>query len=206
MTETVLWIFFIFSAVVLHEVAHGLAAYFLGDPTAKSAGRLSLNPLKHIDLFWTVLLPAALYFSTQGKLVFGMAKPVPVNFNRLRHPRRDTILVALAGPVTNLLLAALLSFVWGHYGSTFALYGAYLNLGLGVFNLIPVPPMDGSRVFSVLLPERAGAAFLSMDRWGFLIVIFMHMTGILFKILVPMINFFCNLLHIPPFNLDAQGF
>ena len=205
MTETVLWIFFIFTAVVLHEIAHGLMAYSLGDPTAKFAGRLSLNPLKHIDLFWTVILPVVLYLSTHGKLVFGMAKPVPVNFSRLRSPRRDTVLVALAGPAANLAIAAFLSFIWVRLGSTFALYGAYLNLGLGLFNLIPIPPLDGSRVAAVLMPERVSSAFLSIERWGFLMIIFLHMTGVLFKILVPMIDFFCNLLHIPSLNLETQG-
>ena len=197
MIETVSWIFFIFAAVVFHEVSHGLMAYVLGDSTAKSAGRLSLNPLKHIDPFWTVILPAVLYFSTHGKLVFGMAKPVPVNFARLRHPRRDAVLVALAGPGVNLLLAAILSLIWSRSGSTFALYGAYLNLGLGLFNLIPIPPLDGSRIAAALMPRRMSSMFLSIERWGFIIIVFLHMMGILFKILMPAIDFFCKLYRIP---------
>lgn len=202
MTETVLWIFFIFTAVVLHEIAHGLTAYLLGDPTAKFAGRLSINPLKHIDPFWTVILPVTLFLTTHGKLVFGMAKPVPVNFSRLRSPRRDTVLVALAGPLMNLLIAAGLSLYWRKTGSEFALYGAYLNIGLGAFNLIPVPPMDGSRVVAAMMPNRLSTAFLSVERWGFMVIILLQIAGVLFKILVPMIDFFCRLFHMPPISLE----
>lgn len=202
MTETLSWVFFIFIAVVLHEVAHGLIAYWLGDSTAKSAGRLSLNPLKHIDPFWTVILPAVLFFTTQGRLVFGMAKPVPVNFTRLRSPRRDSILVALAGPAVNFALAALLSLVWAKSGSTFALYGAYLNLGLGVFNLLPIPPLDGSRIAAALMPDRAATAYLSVQRWGFLIIIALYFSGILLKALVPVMTFFSNLLRLPAMPLE----
>lgn len=202
MIETLTWFFFIFLAVVLHEVAHGLAAYRLGDPTAKEEGRLSLNPLRHIHPFWTVVLPAVLYFTTQGKLVFGMAKPVPVNFSRLRSPRRDSVLVALAGPGVNLVLAGILSLIWAKTGSEFALYGAYLNLGLGVFNLLPIPPLDGSRIAAAFMPNRAAYFYLSVQKFGFLIVIALYLSGVLMKILVPCINFFSDLLRLPSVALE----
>lgn len=202
MIEAFSWVFFIFMAVVLHEVAHGLTAYSLGDSTAKSAGRLSLNPLKHIDLFWTIILPLVLYFSTQGKLAFGMAKPVPVNFARLRHPGRDSVLVAFSGPAVNLVLAAVLSLIWVRSESQWALYGAYLNLGLGVFNLIPIPPLDGSRIAAAFMPGGAARLFLSVERWGFLIIIALHLSGILLKILLPVIHLFCAVLRIPPLNME----
>lgn len=202
MTETLYWILFIFMAVVLHEVSHGLVAYLLGDSTAKSEGRLSLNPVRHIDIFWTIILPVLLYFTTNGKLVFGMAKPVPVDFSRLRSPRRDTFLVAVAGPAMNLLIAAILSIIYFRTASQFALYGAYLNIGLALFNLIPIPPMDGSRMAACFMPARAAYKFLSIDRWGFIITIALYASGILFKVLAPAFQFVCDLFRIPILNLE----
>src|SRR5256885_12806080 len=147
----------ILAAIVFHEVAHGAVAYAFGDPTAARAGRLTLNPIPHIDPFGTVILPGLLYLFTHGALLFGYARPVPVDFGRLRHPRRDAVLVALAGPVTNLVLATASAFVLGALprtaepGSAVTVVGMLavaslsINCVLAVFNLLPVPPLDGGR-------------------------------------------------------------
>lgn len=165
-------------AIILHEVAHGWAAYRLGDDTARRMGRLTLNPLKHIDPVGTVILPLILYVTTH--FTFGWAKPVPVDFGRLRHPRRDMAWVALAGPATNLILALVSAFAIVEFllrgGNPDGLVATALsvsidiNLVLMIFNLIPLPPLDGGRVAVGLLPlvlarplarlERVGMAFL----------------------------------------------
>jgi Zn-dependent protease len=151
-------------SIVLHEVSHGYVALFFGDPTAKEQGRLTLNPLRHIDLFGTILLPALLLFS--GLPAIGYAKPVPVNFSRLRNPRRQTLYVALAGPIVNLLLvlfAYLLCefarhvLVSGSVAQGVLEAGAYLglvNLMLAGFNLLPIPPLDGSAIIERFIPQR----------------------------------------------------
>src|SRR3989338_128615 len=127
--------------VTVHEVAHGAVAFIRGDHTAKQMGRLTLNPFRHIDLFWTVLFPLMLFISTAGRFVIGMAKPVPVNFSNLYHPKRDMIWVALAGPAANIVFAQLLLLALRLTGYPLFLVGIYFNLGLAVFNLIPIPPL-----------------------------------------------------------------
>ena len=184
--------------VTLHEFCHGLVAYRLGDPTAKLAGRLTLNPLKHIDPFWTVLLPALLFFSTGGRFAIGMAKPVPVDFTRLRRPKRDMIWVALAGPAANIFLAAILNLFFKLTDNALWLYAIYFNLGLAMFNLIPIPPLDGSRVLAGLLPERLALPYLRMEPYGFMIVLIFYFSGLLFALMVPAVNLFCRLFQIPP--------
>ncbi|MGH7966560.1 MAG: site-2 protease family protein [Candidatus Binatia bacterium] len=196
-----LWAMPILLAVVLHELAHGYVAFRLGDPTAARAGRLTLNPLAHVDIFGTVLLPLMLLF-VGSPFLFGYAKPVPVNFMNLRNPRRDMVLVALAGPLTNLTLAGLSALALnsllslqvsdGFLGSNLAIvarmaqYSVLINVGLAVFNLLPVPPLDGGRVATGLLPRSPALALARLEPYGMLIILALLMTGVLDQILRPM--------------------
>jgi Zn-dependent protease len=192
----------ILAAVVLHELAHGYVAFRLGDPTAARLGRLTLNPFAHVDLFGTVLLPLLLLFGG-APFLFGYAKPVPVNFLNLRNPRRDMVLVALAGPVTNLLLAGvsalvlrlLLSLQVPENGfltsnlvvvARMAQYSVLMNVGLAVFNLLPLPPLDGGRVATGLLPKLPALALARLEPYGMLIILMLLVTGILDHFLRPM--------------------
>jgi Zn-dependent protease len=189
------------ASVVFHELSHGFAANALGDPTAKRAGRLTLNPFKHIDPFWTVLLPLILFFTTQGRFVFGMAKPVPVNFGLLRNPKAGMIAVAAAGPAANLALAALTGFVWQRTGNDLLLAAAYLNIGLALFNLFPVPPLDGSRIVAGFLSWRMQGRYFKLEKIGYAIILGLYFTGILMRILKPAINFTAVLFGLP--NLEG---
>jgi len=154
------YLFAIVPSIVLHEVSHGWVANYFGDPTAKQQGRLTINPLKHIDPFGTVLLPALLIFS--GLPMFGYAKPVPVNISRLRNPRKQSLYVSLAGPLVNILLSGVgfaiceYAIHSNHSQMTFNI-GEYLglvNITLAVFNLIPIPPLDGSAILERFIPQR----------------------------------------------------
>jgi len=176
------WLVPLVIAIVFHEVAHGLVAKRLGDPTAARKGRLTLNPIRHIDPFGTVVLPMLLAISHAP--VFGWAKPVPVNYNRLRKPRRDMVLVALAGPGMNLLLALLGAIIlaivvmmsaWPPAGATAfiaanALNFVLINVFLAVFNLLPVPPFDGGHVVEGLLPARLAVPFRKLGRYSLLVL------------------------------------
>jgi Zn-dependent protease len=177
------WLIPLVIAIVFHEVSHGLVARSLGDPTAEERGRLSFNPIRHVDPFGTVILPLLLAISHAP--IFGWAKPVPVNYRRLRHPRRDMVLVALAGPGMNLLLAivgavalaATLSFSSDPNSlATMLIAGnainfVLINLFLAVFNLLPIPPFDGGHVVQGLLPPSAAAAFARIGRYSLLVLI-----------------------------------
>lgn len=184
-------------AMTVHEVSHGFVAYGLGDDTAKRAGRLTLNPLRHIDPFWTLLLPAMLYFATGGRFMIGMAKPVPVNFSNLKNPRRDMILVALAGPLVNVVLAGALAFFYKIANNEYLLYGVYLNLGLACFNMIPLPPLDGSRVLGGLLPREWACGYFRLERFGFLLIALFCYLGFLIPWVMTGVNFFCKFLKVP---------
>ncbi len=166
-------------AITVHEAAHGYAARHFGDNTAWSMGRVTLNPIKHIDPIGTILMPLLLYFATSGAFVFGYAKPVPVRFGQLRNPKRDMIWVALAGPGANLAQAGL----WGALlyllvgaGVTEPFFiemcqaGTLVNLVMFAFNLFPLPPLDGGRILVGLLPYRAAVAVSRLEPWGFFIV------------------------------------
>jgi len=190
-------------AITLHEVAHGWMAWRFGDPTAKSQGRLSLNPLRHIDPIGTVLVPGLL--AAFGGFIFGWAKPVPVNYSRLRRPKRDMALVALAGPGSNLLMAlgwgliALIAYglrnTWPGLSEPMlwmGITGIDVNVMLGVLNLLPIPPLDGSKVLAGVLPDRFGLAMLRMEHYGLIILVILLATGILN--LMPLVNGVRNLI------------
>ncbi len=181
-------------AIIVHEVAHGWVALKLGDDTAYLSGRLTLNPLKHIDPIGTILVPLVLIL-TVG-FAFGWAKPVPVNFNNLRNRRRDTALVAAAGPFANLLMAitwALIAKLASLLPSSMAIltsplivmsmFGMIINAILMVFNLIPIPPTDGGRIATSLLPPRLGYQLSRVGPYGFLIILALLLSGILWQLL-----------------------
>lgn len=175
-------------AITVHEAAHGYVARHFGDNTAEVMGRVTLNPFKHIDPVGTILMPLLLYFATSGAFLFGYAKPVPVNFNRLRHPKRDMIWVALAGPVSNFIQAILwalllVAFVGSGLNEAFfikmAQGGVLVNLVMWAFNLFPLPPLDGGRVLAGLLPSGRAQYFLArIEPFGFFIVMGLVIAGV----------------------------
>lgn len=175
-------------AITLHEAAHGWVAQRLGDPTAAMMGRVTFNPLPHIDLLGTIVMPLLLYLGTGGAFLFGYAKPVPVRFDRLHHPKRDMVWVALAGPASNFVQALL----WG--GLTLLLLrlgvqerfftemcraGVLVNVVMFAFNMFPLPPMDGGRILTGLLPWRQALWFSRVEPWGFFIVMGLVLLGVL---------------------------
>jgi len=182
--ETVAVFVILILSLATHEVAHAWVAWKRGDSTAKDLGRITLDPLPHIDLWWTILLPAMLWFGSGGQYVFGGAKPVPVVFQKLKKPHRDMALVAIAGPATNFLIAVFLTLVlkivseklgyWqaSDVGHSILEQGIALNLILAAFNLLPIPPLDGSRVLTWLLPESVRPHYMRLESIGLLLVMF----------------------------------
>ncbi|MEK7573506.1 MAG: site-2 protease family protein [Patescibacteria group bacterium] len=160
-------------SVILHEVMHGFIADRLGDPTARLLGRLTLNPIKHIDPFLSILLPLVMLFSTNGQFVFGAAKPVPVDPFNLRDGKKDLALVSLSGPLTNIAIALFAAVLFKITGEPFLRGILHLNLVLAVFNLIPIPPLDGSKIIAMFLSDRQAAAYLSLSSFGMFIIFFL---------------------------------
>lgn len=191
-------------AITVHEAAHGYAAKFFGDLTAERMGRITLNPFKHIDPIGTILLPALSIML--GGVLFGWAKPVPVNFGQLRRPKQDMLWVALAGPASNFVMAV----CWGlllarvelfpasaqAFLAQMSLAGIQINLVLLVLNLFPLPPLDGGRIAVSLLPMKAAIKFAQIERYGMFILIALLFTGVLGILLSPVLRFFQQLLTV----------
>jgi Zn-dependent protease len=193
-------------AITLHEVAHGWVASFFGDQTARLSGRLSINPIKHIDPVGTVLVPLAMLVLTNSSFIFGWAKPVPVDARNLHHPRRDMAYVALAGPLANIAMAL----IWGGIakmgvlveasGNTWlgvplgnmGVAGIIINVVLAVLNLMPFPPLDGGKILASLLPPRAAYYFSLIEPYGFIILLLLLFSGILSSIMNPFVFLLFN--------------
>jgi Zn-dependent protease len=208
-----IWVVPVLLGITVHEVAHGWIASKLGDNTAFMLGRLTLNPIKHIDPMGTILIPGMLLLLQAG-FIFGYAKPVPINWKNLRHPKRDMALVAAAGPVANLLMAigwALLlrlGVLLGDSGIALVYMGVAgisINGILMILNLLPLPPLDGGRVLTGLLPGPIAYKFSRIEPYGFFILIGLLVTGVLGAVLWPLISFFISMM-VPVSGLSAQKF
>lgn len=184
----------LFLAVVIHEVAHGYAAFLLGDPTAKRAHRLTLNPIAHLDLFGSIILPLVLVF-IGSPVLLGWAKPVPFNPRYFRDPRRGIMIVGAAGPLINFLAAILSAVIIRFVGPMPHLFALFIfsfcatNLILGIFNLIPIPPLDGSRIVLGLLPAELVPGYLRLESFGFIIIFALLWLGLLDYIVSPIFHF-----------------
>lgn len=189
-------------SIIIHEVSHGYVALKMGDPTAKMAGRLTFNPLPHIDIVGTIIMPVMLIL-IQSPFLFGWAKPVPINPMNFKNPKRDIMITSIAGPFSNFVLAIifavfhrLLSF-GGSGGQIFLRgleYGVAINIILFCFNLIPIPPLDGSRVLLYFLPDSFEPFFNKLERFGFIIIFLLFFVGVLGNVLYPIMNFFLTIL------------
>lgn len=201
-------------AVVIHECAHGVAAKWCGDDTAEREGRITLNPIKHIDLWGTIIIPVLLAVTNAG-ILFGWAKPVPVNPNNFRNYRRDDIYVSMAGPASNFILAVLsallivaISLIYQsispssqssiqvtEFALEFMKYSIQINLILALFNLFPIPPLDGSHVVASLLPPHLGEQYRSLGFMGMFILVAMMSLGIISRVMSPIFTFLLGLLN-----------
>jgi Zn-dependent protease len=192
-------------AITFHEAAHGYVARHFGDLTAFQQGRISLNPIRHIDLVGTIIVPTVIVLLTAGNFLFGWAKPVPVDFSRLRHPKQDMFWVAAAGPAANLFMAlawALLlklalaapDFTYAEAMSEMSRTGININGVLMLLNLLPLPPLDGGRIAVSLLPARAAWKFSQIEPYGMVILLALLFTGVLESLLGPLIGLFLVLM------------
>src|SRR4051812_31235273 len=192
-------------AITLHEAAHGYVARHFGDYTAYQQGRISLNPLTHIDPVGTILIPLVLVVTTAGQFIFGWAKPVPVNFSRLRNPKRDMLWVAAAGPASNLVMAVMWAFVIkamhgvppNYFTEAVVLMargGIVINAVLMVLNLLPLLPLDGGRIAVSLLPHRLGYRFAKLEPYGMIILLALMFLGVLNFVMLPFVNVFIGAL------------
>ena len=192
-------------AITLHEAAHGYAARHFGDLTADQAGRITLNPIRHIDLMGTIVIPVLILIASQGKYAFGWAKPVPVNFDRLRNPKRDMLWVAAAGPGANLLMAIFWAFVIkamqgvppNYFTEPVLLMargGIIVNAVLMVLNLLPLPPLDGGRIAVSLLPQGLAYRFAKIEPFGMIILVVLMLMGVLGTVMWPFIAGFIAVL------------
>ena len=191
----VLWVVPVVFAITLHEAAHGYVARHFGDRTAEALGRITLNPLRHIDPIGTVVVPAVLFLTAGPQYIFGWAKPVPVNFGNLRHPKRDMLWVAGAGPFANFLMAfgwmlllklTMADGAWPSEGvARMSQIGISVNLVLMALNLLPIPPLDGGRIAVSLLPGRAAAAWARVEPFGFIVIVALMFTHVLGDLIRP---------------------
>lgn len=194
-------IILIFSAVV-HEVAHGLVAEKLGDSTARDEGRITLNPIPHLDLFGSILLPFFLIM-IGSPIVLGSAKPVPVNFRNLKNPKLGMALVSLAGPVSNFVMAVIfalivkLGFLVNIVSGPILMQAVIINIVLGVFNLVPIPPLDGSKILAGLLSDRWMFWILGLEKWGFFLILAFLYLGLFQIILIPVVRWFGVIFGLP---------
>ena len=191
--KIILWIIPLLFAITVHETAHAWVAYQCGDATAKWLGRLTLNPVKHIDPVGTILVPAVLFFL--GGFIFGWAKPVPIVWKNLKNKRRDMALVAVAGPLSNLLMAifwVLIIKIATYFHSSPFIYmgqvGVSINLLLMLLNFLPIPPLDGSRVLASLLSPALAYRFAHLENYGFIILVLLLTSGLLSRLMAPILQ------------------
>lgn len=176
-------------SVILHEIAHGYVAGYLGDPTARLSGRLTLDPRPHIDPLMTIALPLLLFLSGAG-IIFGAAKPVPIDPFNFREPKKDTAVTALAGPLTNILIAVFLALLFRLIPSEILSTAVVLNLGLALFNLFPLPPLDGFKVLVGILPDELARELAFLERFGFMLILLVlfFFPGIIFGAILPILH------------------
>jgi len=195
-TQILIQLAILFFSIIVHEVSHGYVALRSGDPTAKYSGRLTLNPLRHIDPFGTVVLPILLILMRSPFLI-GWAKPVPINPYYLRNPKKDMAKIGAAGPLSNLGLAIIFAIIYRITGmgviSFFLLYAVFINLLLFLFNLVPVPPLDGSRIVAGFLTHDAYEKYMRIEPYGFIIV-FALLFLLFNSVLIPAVRLMCRLL------------
>ena len=197
--EIILLIIILLFSITIHEYAHGLMAYKLGDNTPKISRRLTINPLEHIDILGTIIMPILLIIVTNGIFAFGYAKPVPINPYNFKNPRKDIMWVGLAGPASNFLIALILSIILrmdllGGIIKEALQYGVVINLILFIFNLIPLPPLDGSRIVSAFLSYKNARRYLKLETVGFIIILLLLVNGMFEWFLKPALRVLLNIM------------